>query len=102
MAWLEILRLVLAVIGLAFFAAGTAGLLRFPDVYTRLHALTKCDNLGLGFISLSVMLGADSLWVAAKVALVWVLVLLASATAGYLVARAALRMGVPSSGEQGS
>ena len=98
MAWLEYLRLALAAAGLAFFAAGTVGLLRFPDVYTRLHALTKCDNLGLGLVVLSVLLGADSPWLAAKLALVWVLVLLASATACYLVARAALRMGVPPAG----
>ena len=33
--------------------AGTVGLLRFPDTLTRLHALTKVDNLGLGFIVLA-------------------------------------------------
>jgi len=98
MAGLELLRLGLAAAGLGFFAAGTAGLLRFPDVFTRLHALTKCDNLGLGFIALAVILGVDSAWVAAKVVLAWVLVLWASATACYLVARAALRMGVRADG----
>ena len=35
-----------------FFLAGTVGLLRFPDTITRLHALTKADNLGLGLIIL--------------------------------------------------
>jgi len=95
MTWLEYLRLGLAVLGLLFFVAGTVGMLRFPDVYTRLHALTKCDSLGLGFIVLSLILGADSLWLAGKLVLVWVLVLLASATACYLVAKAALRMRVP-------
>jgi multicomponent Na+:H+ antiporter subunit G len=33
--------------GAFFFLAGTVGLLRFPDTLTRLHALTKADNLGL-------------------------------------------------------
>jgi len=33
-----------------FFLAGTVGLLRFPDVHSRLHALTKADNLGLGLL----------------------------------------------------
>jgi formate hydrogenlyase subunit 3/multisubunit Na+/H+ antiporter MnhD subunit len=36
--------------GAFFFLAGTVGLLRFPDTLTRLHALTKADNLGLGLI----------------------------------------------------
>ena len=38
------------VAGAFFFVAGTVGVLRFPDVYTRLHALTKSDGLGLGFV----------------------------------------------------
>ena len=33
--------------GSLFFMAGTVGLLRFPDSLSRLHALTKADNLGL-------------------------------------------------------
>ena len=42
---------VLAVIaGCVLFMAGTVGLLRFPDELSRLHALTKVDNLGLGLI----------------------------------------------------
>jgi hypothetical protein len=36
--------------GLVFFVAGSIGLLRLPDVYSRLHALTKADNLGLARI----------------------------------------------------
>ena len=39
--------------GAVFFLAGTVGLLRFPDSLTRLHALTKADNLGLGLVVLS-------------------------------------------------
>ena len=38
--------------GAFFFIAGTVGLLRFPDTLTRLHALTKADNLGLGLVVL--------------------------------------------------
>ena len=38
------------VAGAFFFLAGTVGLLRFPDSLTRLHALTKADNLGLGLV----------------------------------------------------
>jgi len=36
--------------GAFFFLAGTVGLLRFPDALSRLHALTKADNLGLGLV----------------------------------------------------
>ena len=44
----DLLSTVLLIAGGVFFLAGTLGLLRFPDVYTRLHALTKADNVGLG------------------------------------------------------
>lgn len=70
------------------------GLLRFPDVYTRLHALTKADNLGLGLMVLGLALQAGSWAVALKLVLIWLLVLAASAAASHLVARAALRAGM--------
>jgi multicomponent Na+:H+ antiporter subunit G len=93
MSPLDVATLALLAIGAFFFAAGTAGLLRFPDVYTRLHAVTKVDNLGLGFVVLALMLQADSWLAVAKLALVWVLALATAATAGYLVANSAARSG---------
>lgn len=80
--------------GMPFFLAGTVGLLRFPDVYTRLHALTKADNLGLGLVVLGLVLRVDSWAMACKLILVWVLVMLGSATACHLVARTALKRGI--------
>ena len=44
------LSALLIVCGVLFFTAGTAGLIRFPDVRSQLHALTKADNIGLGLI----------------------------------------------------
>ena len=90
----ETLSFVLLCAGVSFFFAGTVGLLRFPDVYTRLHALTKVDNLGLGLIVLG-LLGQSPSWaVAGKLVFIWLLVLFASATSGYLVAQTALRTGI--------
>jgi len=73
------------VVGAVFFLAGTVGLLRFPDTLSRLHALTKADNLGLGFIVLGLALQANSLAMAAKLVLIWLLALIGSATACYLI-----------------
>lgn len=73
--------------GTAFFFAGTVGLLRFPDVYTRLHALAKADNLGLGFTLLGLLFRTADLAAALKLVLVWFLVLMASALVSYLIAR---------------
>lgn len=77
--------------GCFFFLAGTVGLLRFPDVYSRLHALTKADNLGLGLIVMGLIPQTGS-WIASlKMLLVWGLALIASVCAAHVVARAALR-----------
>lgn len=80
--------------GAAFFVAGTIGLLRFPDLYTRLHALTKADNVGLGLIVLGLITQAASITAALKLIVIWLLVLLASSSVGHLIARTALRNGV--------
>lgn len=76
--------------GGVFFLAGTVGLVRFPDVHSRLHALTKADNLGLGFVVAGLVLRADSAALAVKLLAIWILGLLASGTACYLIAREAL------------
>ena len=80
--------------GLPFFLTGTIGLLRFPDIYTRLHALTKADNVGLGIIILGLSLQADNLFTVAKLILIWLLVLIASSASCHLVARSAMQKNI--------
>lgn len=84
----------LLLLGALFFLAGTVGLLRFPDVYTRLHALTKADNVGLGMVVLGLALQVDAWSMAGKLVLIWLLVLLAGASVSHLIARNALRKGI--------
>jgi multicomponent Na+:H+ antiporter subunit G len=83
----EWLGLVLAVLAIPFFLGGSVGLLRFPDFYTRVHALTKADNLGLGLIVMARLVQADSWNVGFKLLLIWCLILMSSATTAYLMAR---------------
>lgn len=77
-------------LGLMFYLAGTVGLLRFPDTHSRLHALTKADNLGLGFLVLGLALQVDGWQTLLKLLLIWGLALLAAGTTAQLVARTAL------------
>ena len=79
--------------GGVFFLAGTVGLLRFPDSLSRLHALTKADNLGLGLVVVGLLPQADGLLAALKLIAVWLLAQLAGATVTQLVARAVRRSG---------
>lgn len=86
----EIAAGALLALGGFFFVAGSVGILRFPDTPSRLHALTKADNAGLGLLALAAMLHFGSWIIAAKIALVWLFALLASGAASQLLARTVL------------
>lgn len=75
------------VIGTFFFLAGTAGMLRFPNALSRLHALTKADTLGLGMIVVGLCLRAQSGQEALTMVFIWLLVMGSGATACQLLAR---------------
>jgi multicomponent Na+:H+ antiporter subunit G len=92
---LNLLTVLAVCAGAFFFLAGTAGLLRFPDPLSRLHALSKADNLGLGLVVLGLLFQVDGLLAGLKLVSVWLLTLLAGATVTQLIARAARPGGTP-------
>jgi multicomponent Na+:H+ antiporter subunit G len=82
----DVLTVTLMCAGGVFFVAGTAGVLRFPDALSRLHALTKADNLGLGLVCAGLLFQSASVAAALRIVLIWLLALVASASASYLIA----------------
>ncbi len=88
---LDAFSIVAIVAGAFFYLAGTVGLLRFPDAYTRLHALTKADNLGLVLVVIGLLPQVASVLMGLKLVLVWLLVMLSSAAVSQLIARSARR-----------
>ncbi len=79
--------------GSVFFMADTLGLLRFPDPLSRLHALTKADNVGLGLVVLGLLPLANGVLGALKLVVVWGLVQFSGATVGQLIAQSMRRDG---------
>lgn len=73
--------------GCAFYLAGTVGMLRFPDTLSRLHALTKADNVGLFLVCLSLAVRTPSLRLVVLLGLVWGFGLLAASVSAHLIAR---------------
>ena len=71
--------------GVFFFLAGAVALVRFPDSLSRLHALTKADNLGLGLIALGLIPRAASILASLKLIVLWALVLIGSAAVGQMI-----------------
>lgn len=90
-ALLDLFSIVAIVAGAFFYLAGTVGLLRFPDAYTRLHALTKADNLGLVLVVIGLLPQVGTVLMGLKLVLVWLLVMLSSAALSQLIARSVRR-----------
>jgi multicomponent Na+:H+ antiporter subunit G len=88
---INILSSIMLLAGVFFYLAGSIGLLRLPDLYSRLHALTKADNLGLGLLMAGLALHSQDLFIILKLLLIWLAVLAASATSAHLIARQARR-----------
>jgi len=76
--------------GGAFCVIGAAGLLRMPDFYTRVHAASITDTIGFGLMLLGMMLQAGFTLVAAKLAIVGLLIFFASPTASHALVKAGM------------
>ena len=69
---------------------GALGMLRMPDLYTRLHGASVIETLGAGGILLGLGLQAGFTLVTAKLAIIWLLIFFTSPTATHALAKAAL------------
>ncbi len=92
-AALDLFSFVTIAAGAFFFFAGAVGLLRFPDSLTRLHALTKADNLGLGLVVLGLLPRVENLLDALRLVAIWALILLSGASTAQMIGRALRRRG---------
>lgn len=102
---LDIFSLLLVAAGLLFFIAGTVGLRRLPNPLSRLHALTKADNIGLGLVMVGLVPQAVVLWgalAALKMVGIWLLLQLSSGAVAQLMADVAYRNSPPGDGEGGA
>lgn len=77
-----------------FCLVGGIGLLRMPDFFTRMHAASVTETLGVGLVLFGLLLQAGWTLVAVKLLMVGLLVFFVSPTASHALARAALVRGV--------
>ena len=101
---LEIILIIFLAIGVFFNLLGSLGLIRFPDVYTRLHAGTKCTTFGSIFICGAIIIYGLARWygtpnvdgsvIAFHTAIALIAILLTNPTGAHAIARAAHRSGV--------
>lgn len=93
-AAVDVLSWVSIVGGLFFMIVGTFGILRLPDVFTRLHAAGMTDTMGAGFLILGMCLQAGLGLVLVRLVFVYAFLLFTSPIATHALARAALAGGV--------
>lgn len=84
---------VLLLAGSLLSAIAALGIVRFPDVYTRLHAASKAGPLGAGLILLAVAFMSADWAVAVRCGLGFLFLILTSPVSAHLLARSALRAG---------
>jgi multicomponent Na+:H+ antiporter subunit G len=77
-----------------FTVVGAAGLVRMPDVFTRMHAASVTDTLGAGLLLLGFMLQAGFSLVLLKLVFLLVLFFFVSPVATHAIASAALHYGI--------
>ncbi len=88
------LAISLLLLGLLFILLGVVGILRLPDFYTRLHAMGKCDTLGVALVLIALALYTGLTLSTAKLLLIAVFIGLANPTATHALGRAALKAGL--------
>lgn len=93
-AAIDIASWVLLVVGGLFCIVGGIGLLRMPDFYTRVHAASVTDTLGVGLILFGLALQAGWTLVAGKLAVIGLLIFFTSPAAAHALANAALGRGL--------
>ena len=85
---------VILIAGLAFIMLGVIGVLRLPDFYTRLHAMGKCDTLGVALVLVALAIHEGFSLYSVKILLISVFIGLANPTATHALGRAAHRTGL--------
>jgi multicomponent Na+:H+ antiporter subunit G len=90
----------LVVVGNFFLLVGTVGLLRFPDVYNRMHASSKAATLGASSMLLAVFVyyGPQGAGLTSLVGIVFLFI--TAPTGAHMISRSAQKMGVPFYGQE--
>jgi multicomponent Na+:H+ antiporter subunit G len=91
----EVLVATLTILGAFFFVIAAVGVVRFPDLLTRMHAATKAGAFGGGLLLLACAVQYAEFWVVVKAAAVLIFFYLTAPIAGHLLGRAGYRSGSP-------
>ncbi len=90
----DVIGYILIIVGILFDIFGCIGLVRFPDVYNRLQASTKCVTLGTILLLVGVALVSGIGPTSSRSIICAVFILITSPTAAHAIAKGAYASGV--------
>jgi len=93
-ALLDVASWALIVAGAGFMLTGGIGLLRLPDLFTRMHGASLIDSMGAGLLLSGFMLQEGFTLVSAKMVMILIFIFFTSPAATYALARAAMYAGI--------
>lgn len=85
----DIFVIVFAILSAFFFFVGTTGLIRLPDVFSRMHATTKSDTLGAGLMIVALMIYNGLNPVSVKLFIILVFIFVTNPVSAHIIAKSA-------------
>ena len=90
----NILTIILVIVGIAFILVGSIGILRLPDFFTRTHAVSKSDTLGIIFVISGMIIYEGLTLSSLKLGLIILFIALANPIGSHALAKAAIKKGL--------
>ena len=87
--FIDILSSIFIISGTFFFFVGVVGLIRMPDVFSRMHATTKCDTIGAGLIYFGLIIWQGMTFTTLNIVLILVFIWITNPTAAHYIAKSA-------------
>lgn len=95
MNWVDTIAALMLLAGAAFVLVSAIGVIRFPDVYMRMHAATKAGTLGAGLMLGAAAVVFGDLGITVRSFVVFFFLLLTAPVAAHVLGRAAYYANVP-------
>lgn len=89
----EILTVLFMLMGVFFITVAGLGILRMPDLYTRMHASTKAGTIGLGLLMVAVALHFQDLASVSRAVAIMIFLVLTAPVAAHLLGKSMLDKG---------
>jgi multicomponent Na+:H+ antiporter subunit G len=90
----SIVSIIFVITGILFMLAGSIGIIRLPDFFSRSHAASKTDTLGIIFVISGLIIYEGFTQSSLKLVLIMLFLAFSNPIGSHAIARAALKKGL--------